>query len=168
VQPVGEEGRWLGDSFVGGEVKMVATGRFACGVDGDVQIGEDAALGHFGEAWFNICDESYAQGAVLADLVFEHAESFVEGVDDEVDAALAEDGFYRGGVGVEGQGGATGDADGGGEAGCRAAYRAGEDELTAVAFAAADQLAVEAEGLELEVVGGEHVRIEWFAVSAGL
>lgn len=93
---------------------------------------------------------------MLADLVFEDADGLVEGVDDEVDAAGAEGGFDGGGVGVEREGGASGDADRGGQAGGGAGVSAGEDELASVAGAACDEFAIEAKGLALEVGGREH------------
>jgi len=135
----------------GGDEEQVAGS-----VERDIEIGEDTARGHLGEHPLNIRDEAHAEGLVLTDLILEDTEGFVQCVDDEIDTALAEGGFYGRCVGVEREGGASGDADGGRQASGRAAFAAGEDELAAPAFTAGDEFAIEAECLALEVGGSEH------------
>ena len=87
----GGQGLRVGGAEVG---KLCAEG-FELGDGGDFdvggveEVGKDTAGGQFGEEGRGGCEEADGEWEFFADFVFEGAEGFVEGGDDEVAGAVA-------------------------------------------------------------------------------
>ena len=140
------------------------------GREGGEEIGEDAALEGLGEDGCGVGLEGDGEGVAFANLVFEGADGFIEGVDQEVDGSGAEGGAagFRGRVDREAC--STRDVGGEGEVRAWGLESDGEDETVGPVWTEGGEEGGELEGPGLGIrfepallfgwgIGGDAVRI---------